>query len=166
MHRKYDSKNRNYSDMGFIQSLAAAELDPRLAPLSPNHYKPLKEAQVVINKQKKQLDATYLASLARLQPAAAADPALASQIDEEKKRVISGNFSPITNLQTQIGGTKWQSFSDPAHFEFFTTDGRYSHWHYRSTDSTRTQFRGGAELEELEELVGHDAYPKFLMKGL
>lgn len=85
-------------------------------------------------KEKKQLDEKYLAALAKLQPTAGSDAALATQIEEQKKRVLSGNLGPMTDLQTQLAGTRWQSVKDPSKFEVFTKEGRYVHWKYTTPD--------------------------------
>lgn len=81
-------------------------------------------------KDRKALDAKFLASLAKIAPADGSEPDLASQIAEQKRRVIAGISGPITNVQTQIGGTRWQSVPNPGHFEYFGPDGRFSHWKY------------------------------------
>lgn len=121
-------------EKGVALPVADLELPKLLQAQHKTNYKAHEDAEAEIAKQKQQLDAKYLAALAKLQTAALLDPDLAKQLAEEKKRVISGNFGPISNLQTQLGGTRWQSVGNPKHFEYFAPDGRFSHWKYTTPD--------------------------------
>ena len=128
------TKERTQILSGIILPVPDVGLPKLLQAQHRTFYKAHEEVEAAIAKQKKQLDIKYLAALVRLQPAEGTDQALAGQIAEQKNRVISGNFGPINNLQTQIGGTRWQSVRDPNHFEFFAPNGRYSSWKYTTPD--------------------------------
>ena len=85
-------------------------------------------------KTQQTLNSKYLAALAKITPTNGENCELARQIAEEKRVVITGISGPITNLQTQIGGTRWQSIPWPDHFEYFGPDGSFSHWKYTTPD--------------------------------
>jgi hypothetical protein len=129
------TKEISQVEMGIALPVPPPDLPKLLQTQHRNYYKANEDVDAAIGKQKQQLDAKYLAALAKLQPADGTDSALASQIAEQKKRVISGNFGPITDLQTQLAGTRWQAVWDPNHFEFFGANGRYSNWKYTTPDA-------------------------------
>ncbi|MES2658394.1 MAG: hypothetical protein V4689_07235 [Verrucomicrobiota bacterium] len=128
------TKERAAIQAGAPMPVTDPELPRLLQAQRKTYCKAYDEAEGAIAKQKTQLDSKYLAALAKYSAAAATDPALAGQIAEEKKRVMSGNLGPITNLQTQIAGTRWQSLVDPTVIGTFNAEGRYIHWKYTTPD--------------------------------
>lgn len=96
--------------------------------------KAVEDADSAAAKKRKDLDAKYLAALAKLTPANGASPELVAQIEEEKKRVTSGIYGPITNLQTQLVGTRWQSLVNPGDIAVWEPGGKFRHWKYTIPD--------------------------------
>lgn len=121
-------------EKGLALPVPPVDLPKLLQSRHKTYVKAFETADDDAAKAKKQLDEKYLAALAKLQPTSGADAALAAQIEEQKKRVLSGNFGPMTDLQTQLAGTRWQSIDNPEHFHFFSKEGRYSHWKYTTPD--------------------------------
>jgi hypothetical protein len=126
------TKEKSDVESGLALPIPNADL-PKLAQVQHRtYYKAYEAALDSIAKQKSQLDSKYLAALGKL--SSGLDPALLEQIDEQKKRVVSGNFGPITNLQTQIAGTRWQSVKEPAKVELFEPGGKFVYWKYTTPD--------------------------------
>ncbi|RYD21969.1 MAG: hypothetical protein EOP88_09535 [Verrucomicrobiaceae bacterium] len=116
------------------------------------YVKAFENADAAAARDKKQLDEKYLAALAKLQPASS-DAALAAQIEDQKKRVLSGNLGPMTDLQTQLAGTRWQMVKDPSKFEVFTKEGRYVHWKYTTPDPQTVIIHWDAKSSEAWKLA-------------
>lgn len=96
-------------------------------------YKSFEEADSQTFKQRAALDAHYLAALGNLLPSSS-DTVLTAQIEAQRKCVISGNFGPITDLQTQLPGSRWQSVNNPSEFSEFGKDGSFKYWKYTTPD--------------------------------
>lgn len=59
-------------------------------------------------RKQKELDADYVRRLGALEARSARNPDLIAQIASEKLRVLSSNSGQITDLTTQLNGTKWK----------------------------------------------------------
>lgn len=97
-------------------------------------YKSFEEADSQTFKQKTALDAHYLAALGNLLPSSS-DTVLTAQIEAQRKCVTSGSFGPITDVQAQLPGSRWQSVNNPTEFTEFHKDGSYKYWKYTTPDA-------------------------------
>lgn len=122
-------------EKGLALPVPPADLPKLLQTRHKAYVKAFDSADETAAKEKETLDGKYLSALAKIQPSAGADPELTSQVESQKKRVLSRRFGPITNLQTQLPGSRWQSVKDPANFLIFTTEGIYHKWKYTIPDA-------------------------------
>jgi len=127
-------KEREQVKSGGVFPVPNADLPKVLMTYRKAFVKAVEEADSEAAKKRKDLDAKYLAALAKLAPLEASSNELATQIEEEKKRVASGIYGPITNLQTQLPGTRWQSLSNPDDIAVWELNGKYRHWRYSIPD--------------------------------
>lgn len=128
---------REISDVekGLALPVPPPDLPKLLQTRHKAYVKAFDTADEAAAKEKEALDGKYLSALAKLQPTAGTDPELATQVDNQKKRVLSKRFGPITNLQTQLPGSRWQSVKEPADFWVFTPEGIYHKWKYTIPDA-------------------------------
>jgi hypothetical protein len=127
-------KEREQLKSGGILPVPNAGLPKVLVTYRKAFVKAVEDADSGAAKKRKDVDSKYLAALAKLAPADGSAPDLATQIEEEKKRVTSGFYGPITNLQSQLPGTRWQSLSNPDDIAVWETNGKYRHWKYTIPD--------------------------------
>jgi hypothetical protein len=127
---------KEITDIGNVVAVPNPPVDlPKL--LQARHktfYKTFEEADAKTLKQKAALDSHYLTALGNLLPSTA-DAALSAQIEAQRKGVISGNFGPITDVQAQLPGSRWQSVNNPTEFSEFHKDGSYKYWKYTTPDA-------------------------------
>lgn len=127
-------KEKDKMKEGFLP-VAQLDLPKLLVNLRKAYVKAVEDADSEAAKKRKDLDAKYLAALVKIAPAdGSGGPELTAQVEEEKKRVLGCVYGPMTNLQTQLAGTKWQNMADPKHTVVFQTNGRYEHWKYTIDD--------------------------------
>ncbi len=92
------------------------------------------------DKRRKELDSAYLAQLGKFQKEKAGDAMWATQIESEKKRVLSGAWGPITDMKIGLPGTKWINNNDGKSVRTFTADGKVAEtdgvgrWNYEIPD--------------------------------
>jgi hypothetical protein len=93
------------------------------------------KAHAQFDEKRKALDAAYLRRLAALQTKAAGDAELVKQIAEEKMRVVDGIQGVITDLKSDLAGTKWRIFEGEGFEELrFGADGKVNgNWKYEIT---------------------------------
>ncbi|HEY8962075.1 MAG TPA: hypothetical protein VIM57_07695 [Luteolibacter sp.] len=127
-------KEREQLKSGGILPVPNADLPKVLMTYRKALVKAIEDADLEAAKKRKDLDAKYLATLAKLTPMNEGSPELIAQIEEEKKRVTSGIYGPITNLQTQLVGTRWQSLVNAGDIAVWEPGGKFRHWKYTIPD--------------------------------
>lgn len=92
---------------GMGQSMPS-ELPKNLGSYRRSYLSSRERVDAEFAQRQKAADATYLRNLATLQTKAAANPALATQITDEKQKMAAGIHGPLTDLTIGIDGTRWK----------------------------------------------------------
>ncbi|RYD21970.1 MAG: hypothetical protein EOP88_09540 [Verrucomicrobiaceae bacterium] len=117
-----------------------ADPDPlgMLKPERARHdefMKVLKATRQTALRDKQNLDQRYLAALAKLETEANGDRALLDQIKGQIEQVNSGTPAPLTDLTTQLPGTRWQRTHSPKEFFHFPRGPTDRTWSYSVPDA-------------------------------
>lgn len=95
----------------------------------------LKTARETALKDKQTLDQRYLAALTKLESEANGDQALLDQIKGQIEQVNSGTPAPLTDLTTQLPGSRWQRTNSPKDFLHFPRGPTDRTWSYSVPDA-------------------------------
>ncbi len=123
---------------------AAPEGLPRkLIASRKNLVKAVAKSDEDLEKGAKKLNAVYVAGPNAI-PGIKDNPKLAEQIEQEKKRIISGIGGPVLNLQTDLAGTRWKYRGK---IVTFTTDGKWNGERYLTPapDVLEIHWNGGGK---------------------
>ena len=123
---------REAVNRGKLRAEMPKALPRKLSPVRRALVSAEPKAHAEFDKKQKALDAAYLQKLAGLQAKAAGNAALAEQIAAEKSRVVSGIHGAVTDLKSDLAGTKWRLFEGEGFEELrFGTDGKVNgNWKY------------------------------------
>ncbi len=127
------TKETRLVDNGGITPLPPALFPRKLQGVHRTFVKAVEKVDAGIDRKRKDANSRYLIALAQIKPKPG-DDALVAQIEAEKERVLSGISGPITDLRTQLKGTRWQSVAEPDNVHLFKPDGYFIHWRYTTPE--------------------------------
>lgn len=123
---------REAVNRGKVRAEMSKALPRKLSPVRRALVSAEPKAHAEFDKKQKALDAAYLQKLGALQAKAAGNAGLAEQIAAEKSRVVSGIHGAVSDLKSDLAGTKWRLFEGEGFEELhFGTDGKVNgNWKY------------------------------------
>jgi len=103
-------QERDAVNQGKLRAELSKALPRKLSPIRRAVISGEPRLHADFDKRRKTLDAEYLKKLGALQIKAITNAALTEQITREKTRVVSGINGAITDLKSDLAGTKWRLF--------------------------------------------------------
>lgn len=132
------AKERESVNNGVILPVAPDDFPRKVLPARKACVKAFENADDTLAKEAKKLNGNYLATLGKIQSSASGNATLSSQIDSEKKRLLSGIVGPVANLETDLEGTRWQHLENAGDIRSFGTDKRVNQtWKYTIPEPTK-----------------------------
>ncbi len=132
---------REAVNRGRLRAEMSKALPRKLSPVRRALISAEPKTHAEFDKKQKALDTAYLQKLGALQSKAAGNAALAEQIAAEKLRVVAGIQGVITDLKSDLAGTRWRIFEGEGFEELrFGEDGKVNgNWKYEITDRDKVK---------------------------